>query len=162
MTIDWSIVVTHSVAFAAGLTLKTLMDFDIAHVVVKYFHWVPVRTIFRRDDPPLGGTWEEAWETHAASHLDPKDRHSHPVIRQFGPYCYAEHYAKGIKYKTFGHIRGEYLVGHWSNVKDRRGYFGTFQLRIIDSNNLVGRWIGHSRESTTVNSGEWKWRKFEQ
>jgi hypothetical protein len=138
MTIDLPLVLTHSAAFATGLVLKALLDFDVAHFVVKYFYWVPVRTIFRRSDPPLGGTWEEGWETDAVSHRDPKDRHSHPVIRQLGAYCYAEHYAKGIKYKIFGSIRGNFLVGHWADANDPLGYFGTFQLRIVDSNTLDG------------------------
>ncbi len=160
MGTEWIEVVIPIVTLAVGLCPKNLLDLDVAYWIVKTFYRIPVRWFFRQRYPALSGQWEEAWETNADSHKTPQDRHSHPYIRQLGPYLYAEHFAKGIKYEVIGRIHNGFLVGHWSDLNDSLGYFGTFQLRIINGNTLDGRWIGQS-VTGIVNTGEWKWLKLE-
>ena len=69
---------------------------------------------------------------------DPTKRHSQPVIKQLGNYCYAEFIADDITYGVFGIIMNDYLIGEWYDVNDRIGYFGTFHLLIKDKKNMTG------------------------
>lgn len=154
-------VVLSLIAFAAGLVAKTLLDFNIAPFFVKWLWWVPVRNIFRERPVALAGRWEQTWEAGASKNfLDPKDRHAHPILRQFGSYCYAQFFSKGVEYCLFGRLNGSYLVGQWYAKKDPLGYFGAFQLRVVDSTTMEGKWIGHSKESTQIRGDTWTWKKL--
>ena len=80
-------------------------------------------------------------------------------MKQFGSYCYAELIARGKVYYFFGKISGEHLVGEWADLNDRLGYFGAFQLRILDSDNLQGIWIGHSKTTGEIRSDKSIWTR---
>lgn len=147
------------IAFALGLILKTLLDFKIAPWCVRLLHRLPVRNVFRDKPIPLAGTWEQQWQTSSENFKDETDRHSHPVILQLGKYCYAEFHAKGVTYGLFGRIQGHYFCGDWYDKTDPHGYFGTFQLRIIDSNTMQGAYLGHSKQDANVKAGNWSWQK---
>jgi hypothetical protein len=119
-----------------------------------------VRNYFREKPIRLNGDWEHLWEHGGSTGFsDPIDRHGHTLIRQMGSYIYAEFYSQAKKYAFFGQIRDNFVVGDWFDVKDRAGYFGVFQLEIIDSATLKGLWLGHSKTSKAIRSDSSKWRK---
>lgn len=160
MTLDYNVIATGLAAPVAVLLAKTLLDFSLAHYLVKYLSWLPVRGLFREKPTNISGNWEQVWGP-AGSHdfqLD-IDRHAHTKIFQFGRYCYAEFYAKGVLYCLFGRIQNSYLIGDWYDKKDRHAYFGALQLRIVDSKTLEGKYIGHSRRKSVVQQDEWNWKK---
>jgi hypothetical protein len=161
MTIDPALIFSHTIAFLFGVVLKLLLDFDLAQFLVKNFSWIPVRTIFRRKDIPLAGIWEENWESKSGNYSDPKDRHSHPELKQLGPYCYAETWAKGRNVCVFGKIRGDYLFGTWYDKNDEKRSFGVFHLRIVNADLLNGLWLGHAtNEPLNINADTWQWNKL--
>jgi hypothetical protein len=160
MTIDTTTVVTGCLTFALGLVLQTLLDLHIAQFLVKYFWWLPVRNIFRTKPPRLGGVWEEYWDAETDSFPDQRDRHGHVMLRQLGSYCYGEFFSKQITYCIFGQIQGAYIIGRWYDRADELGYFGSFQLTIVDSSNLHGRWFGHSKTRPGIRHGEWTWKRI--
>lgn len=160
MSLDPNVIATGLVAPIAVLIVKTLLDFSLAHILVKWFWWIPVRGIFRDAPPDLCGDWEQQWEP--AGSLDFQshtDRHSHTSLRQLGRYCYAEFYSKGVLYCLFGKIENAYLLGTWYDKNDKHAYFGAFQLRIIDGKTLEGKYVGHSRRICSVQQDDWKWKK---
>lgn len=160
MHFDLNVVATGLAAPVAVLLVKTLLDFSIAHYFVKYIGMLPVRSIFRDHPPDLSGNWEQLWSSAGSQNFpNDIDRHSHASIRQFGRYCYAEFYSKSILYCMFGKIENAYLIGTWYDKKDKHAYFGAFQLRIIDSHNLEGKYVGHSRRNGLVQQDDWKWKK---
>lgn len=161
MTIDPTLVFSHSAAILFGIALRLLLDFDLAPFLVKHFSWIPVRTIFRRKDIQLAGRWEEHWDTASQNYVDPKERHSHPELKQLGPYCYAETWAKGRIVCVFGKIRGDYLHGTWYDKGDEKRAFGVFHLRIRNADLLDGLWLGHAtNEPLKINADIWHWRKL--
>jgi hypothetical protein len=161
MNLEWNAVLNSTVTFIILLILKTLLDLKIAQFFVKNFSWIPVRNIFRTKPATISGQWEQIWDSAgSASFKDETDRHSHPTINQLGSYCYAEFISKGVTYVVFGKIINEYFVGDWYDLKDPHGYFGAFQLQIIDSNTMKGQWIGHSKKVHQVKGDEWNWRKL--
>jgi hypothetical protein len=161
MNIEWSAVFTGAATFLVVLTLKILLDLKVIQFVVKYFSWIPVRNYFRTKPISISGQWEQLWEPASSENFkDSTDRHSHPVIKQLGSYCYGEFFSKGITYVIFGRVIDNYLVGDWYDKNDQLGYFGTFQLLIINSNTMKGRWLGHSKTSHTIKGDEWNWKKI--
>lgn len=161
MSLDWNAIVNSSIAFFILLILKTLLDFKVAQFFVKWFSWVPVRNYIRTKPASISGKWEQLWDSaNSASFELERDRHSHPEIKQLGSYCYSEFISKGVTYVVFGRVINEYFVGDWYDKKDPRGYFGAFQLQIIDSSNLRGRWVGHSKTVYEVKSDIWNWKKL--
>lgn len=160
MTIDWSHVLTAIATIIMAIIFKTLLDFRLATFLVKWFHWLPVRNVFRDKPICLAGNWEEHWTTDSPKFQDPKDRHSHGRILQLGRYCYTEFLAQGTRYAAFGQIKGNYFVGDWYDIgTDSIGYFGAFQLQIVDANTMTGKYIGHSTASAQVKTGNWNWRR---
>lgn len=160
MPFDLNVIATGLAAPVAVLIARTLLDFSLAHVFVKWFWWVPVRGIFRDAPPSLSGNWEQRWE--AAGSQDfvvDTDRHSHTTLRQFGRYCYAEYYSKGVLYCLFGKIQNSYLIGTWYDKQDKHAYFGAFQLRIVDGQTLEGKFVGHSKRNSLVQQDDWNWTK---
>jgi hypothetical protein len=161
MNIDWNVVATGLLAPVAVLIVKTILDFKLAPLFVKYFWWIPVRGMFRSKPINISGKWEQIWESAGSlGFSESSDRHSHPVIRQFGNYCYTEFQSKSKTYVVFGKIINDYLVGDWYDINDSNGYFGAFQLQIVDSNSMKGRWIGHSKTKHEVKGDEWTWSKM--
>jgi hypothetical protein len=144
-------------SFVLVLIVKLLLDLHLGLLLVKYFSWIPLRNYFRENPAKLKGVWEIIWGAGGSEgFFEPTDRHGHPEIKQLGSYIYAEFYAKGVKYALFGRIQGEYIVGDWFDVKDKRGYFGVFQLEIVDTATLRGIWLGHSKHSRTIRNDELK------
>lgn len=159
-SIDWLHVFTTIAAFLAGIVVKTLLDLRIGLFIVKYFWWIRPRWIFGENPHALGGTWEHIWGA-GGSELFAKDvdRHAHTDMRQLGSYCYAESIYQGRRYYFFGRVHGEHIVGEWFDLKDRAGYYGTFQLRVVNANRLEGLWMGHSQSSHTIRSDSSVWNR---
>jgi hypothetical protein len=161
MNIDLNVIATGLLAPIAVLIVKTILDFKLAPLFVKNFWWLPVRGMFRSKPIKISGNWEQTWESAGSpGFTESSERHSHPIIRQFGSYCYTEFISKGVTYIVFGKIVNEYFVGDWYDKDDAYGYFGAFQLQIIDSNTMNGRWIGHSKTKHEVKGDQWKWSKL--
>lgn len=159
MDIDIQAVLTGSVAFITCLLVKLLLDFHLAQWVVKHFSWLPVRNYFRAKPTVISGLWEQKWEAQSTSFSSDIDRHSNVTVKQLGTFCYGEFTSKQVKYCVFGRVEGAFFIGHWYDSKDTLGYFGTFQLRIINNHSLLGRWMGHSNKSHEIKHGEWRWKK---
>jgi len=112
MTIDWNAVLNGTIVFVLLVFLKFLLDFKVAVFIVKYFSWMPIRNYFREKPIKISGQWEQIWESaNSVSYKNETDRHSHPVIKQLGCYCYSEFFSKEVTYVVFGRIVGEYFVG---------------------------------------------------
>jgi hypothetical protein len=160
VALDYNVIATGLAAPVALLLVKLLLDFSLAHVFVKYFWWLPVRSLFRDQPIDLGGKWEQTWESGGSpNYQQPTDRHSYATIRQFGRYIYAEFDAKGDSYCFFGKIRGSYIVAEWYDKNDKHAYFGAAQFRIVDKKAFEGIYVGHSRRTAAVGQAEWKWWK---
>ena len=156
-SINWPAVATGTVSFLVMLILKSLLDLKMAHLLVKYLSFIPVRNIFRERPPKLSGNWEILWG-HGGSerYSSDIDRHGHPEIKQLGSYIYFEFYSQQIKYSFFGCIQSGYVLGDWFDTRDKNGYFGVFQLEIISSNELKGSWLGHSKSSRAIRTDDLK------
>lgn len=160
MTIDWSHVLTAASAFIIGLIVKTLLDHNLAIWIVKYLYRLPVRFIFRTKPHDISGNWEQLWNfASTGNYSNVTERHSHTQLKQLGKYVYAEFYSRNEKYYLFGEIKDNYIVGHWGDTKDKIGYFGSFEFRIINSKTMLGRWIGHSKNTQEIYGDKWNWNK---
>lgn len=161
MEIDWSHVITSVIAFIIGLIVKTLLDHNLAIWIVKYFHKTPVRFIYRTNPNKLAGDWEQNWSFSNAKENYNKDteRHSFTELKQLGKYLYCEFYSRNEKFYFFGEIKNSFVVGTWGEISDKTSYHGSFELRIIDSKNLQGMWIGHSKFQPKINADQWIWSK---
>lgn len=157
--IDVTHIITAQTVLICALILKSLLDFKLAPFLVHWFSWIPVRNIFRAKPIKLAGAWKENWSSESAN-FKASERQSYPIIYQMGSYCYAEFIAKKVTYSVFGVIKGNYLCGDWYDKKDPHGYFGTFQLQIIDSFTMEGIWIGHSTRRAVVQADGWVWKKI--
>ena len=119
-----------------------------------------MRTVFRDNPSNLGGQWDATWDSGGSEKFSTdNERHGHPVIRQLGRYCYAQFISKGRTYGFFGKVIGEHWVGEWFDTTDQNGYFGVFQLRIVDSERLEGVWLGHSKRELSIRSDKFTWKK---
>lgn len=160
-SIDWIHVLTVVAAFLAGIVVKTLLDLRLALFLIKYCWWVRPRWIFGENPHALSGTWHHIWDSGGSDkYANPTDRSDHTTLRQLGAYCYAELIYQGRRYYFFGKIQGDYLLGEWFDLKDRSGYFGTFQVRVVNSTRLEGMWMGHSQESHTIRTGNSVWSRI--
>jgi len=160
MSIDWSHILTALIAFIVGLIIKTLLDHNLAIWIVKYLSKTPVRFIYRTNPHKLHGDWEQLWKfTSVGSYSNDIERHSHTALKQLGKYVYAEFYSANEKYYMFGEIKDNYIVGHWGDLNDPIGYFGSFEIRIVNSRNMLGQWIGHSKKTQEIYGDVWKWDK---
>jgi hypothetical protein len=158
-TIDYSNILTSIAAFGAGIVVKTLLDLRLGIGMVKYFWWIRPRWIFGENPHSLGGTWEHTWGSGGSdAYSEATDRHDHATLRQLGRYFYADYISKKKRYYFFGRVFGSYAVGEWFDLKDRSGYYGTFELRIVNSDCMQGKWMGHSQQSheIRVDSSVWK------
>jgi hypothetical protein len=160
MEINWPHILTGIIAFILGLIIKTLLDFNVAMYIVKWFYWIPTRSVFRDKPHKIAGDWEQTWDFSATNNYSNiTDRHSYTKIKQLGRYCYCEFYSVDGKYYVFGTISDSYFIGRWGDTKDKLGYYGTFQLRIINSNSMFGKWIGHSKSTQNIFGDNWTWTK---
>jgi hypothetical protein len=156
--INWTTVLSSAAAFVVGIVVKTLLDFRLALWLVRYFWWVRPRWILGENPHTLAGTWEHIWGAGGSEgYANPTDRHCHATMRQLGRYCYADMIYKGVRYYFYGAVHGQYLVGEWFDLTDRSGYFGVFQLRVVNSNRMEGKWMGHSQSEQIirVDTSEW-------
>jgi hypothetical protein len=161
MHIDWNAIATALLAPVAVLFVKTMLDFHFAEYLVRYLYWIPVRSILRDKPERLSGDWEQEWGSGgSANYQAVQDRHGNTHIYQLGRHCYAEFAAQQTRYALFGQIRGSYFVGTWRDISKTQGYFGTFQLRIVDSDTLEGKWIGHSAQVIEIRSDNWSWKRI--
>lgn len=161
MNIDWQSVLTSVATFVILLVIKVLLDLKLIQFFVKYCSWLPVRNILRAKPASISGKWEQTWDSAGSESFEcPTDRHSHPEIKQLGSYCYAELISKGISYVVFGRVIDSFVVGDWYDKNDPLGYFGAFQLEIVDSKTMRGKWIGHSKSAHVIKGDEWLWKKL--
>lgn len=159
--VHWSSILTGSISFVAGIILKTILDLRLGVAMVKYCWWIRPRWIFGENPHSLAGTWDHVWESGGSVEFaDAVDRHGHPEIKQLGSYCYAEFISKGKTYYFFGRIVGQYFVGEWFDLKNRTGYYGTFELRVINSDLMEGKWIGHSQKTAEIRVDDMRWRRI--
>jgi hypothetical protein len=160
-TFSWSSTLLGAAPFLAVLILKLLIDLRLAPTLVRYFHWLPLRNYFREKPPQLRGTWEHTWAAGGSVRYESAtDRHGHSELRQLGSYIYAEFYSQAKRYAFFGQIKNGHVVGDWFDVRDPAGYFGVFQLEIVNSTELRGIWLGHSKEKRTIRSDASIWKRM--
>ncbi|MDR6159993.1 hypothetical protein QF023_003509 [Chryseobacterium sp. SLBN-27] len=83
------------------------------------------------------------------------------TIKQFGKYIYGEFRANNDEeYFVFGEIIGRNIIGKWGDRKNTLGYYGSYELRIIDTNNIEGIWLGHSNSKPNIiNNNRWSWKR---
>ena len=147
-------------ALAVILMIRALLDLEIGVWVIRLLHWVPTRWIFRHRHLVLNGNWEHIWSGDTGRFKSETERHGNHFMYQFFRWTYAGTRSNGKVFTAFGRIQGDYLIGHWYDNHDEVGYFGAFQLRIIDSNKLEGTWIGHSKTNPAlIRIGAWEWKK---
>lgn len=159
--IDWAHVLSVVAAFLIGIVVKTLLDLRLALFLIKYFWWVRPRWIFGENPHGLAGTWKHIWDSGGSEkYVNADDRSDHATMRQLGQYCYADFIYQGKRYYFFGRVHGDYLVGEWFDLKDRSGYFGTFQVRVVSSDSMKGLWMGHSKESHLIRTGDSTWTRI--
>ncbi len=150
------------IPFALGIILKTILDFNLAYFVVKYFYWMPVRWLFRTKPDEISGQWTQLWENDISDkYQDMAGRQSTLTLKQFGKYIYGEFRVNNDEeYFVFGEIIGRNLIGKWGDRKNTLGYYGSYELRIIDSNNIEGIWLGHSNSKPNIiNHNKWAWKR---
>lgn len=138
-----------------GFLLRTLLDFGFGRQLIKYLSY----KFFLGGDADLRGDWMQYWRVESINFKNDDSCSGSARLWQAGRFCYAEFLSSEDPYSLFGVIRGDYLVGHWYSKKDGRGYFGTFELEIKNSNELRGVWIGHSKESRDIKADQWAWRR---
>ncbi len=159
---DWlSKLLWGGIPLVCCVALRAILDLRLYPYIIKLLSWIPIRGWFREKPPKLSGDWEQQWDSRSAGFQNPTDRHGNARLYQFGRYCYGEFTAKGVRYCMIGRIHNGFLFGDWQASKDELGYFGTFKLRITDSNRMIGKWLGHSKSSLDINFDDWIWTKTE-
>ena len=150
------------IPFVLGIILKTILDFNLAYIVVKRCHWLPVRWLFRTKPEIISGKWTQLWENEVSDkYQDRAGRQSTLTLKQFGKYIYGEFRANNDEeYFVFGEIIGKNIIGKWGDRKNELGYYGSYELRIIDINNIDGIWLGHSNsQPNIINHNKWTWKR---
>lgn len=142
-----------------GLILNLILDLRLCPVLIIFLSKIPTRSIYRNNPPNLRGEWDVYWESNSIKFKNEKDRHKTANIYQFSKYIYAEYASMDQRYRLVGIIEGSYITGTWYNKNDRFGYHGAFQLRIVDSKNLDGRWLGYSSNGSDINTDTYVWNK---
>jgi hypothetical protein len=143
----------------AGLILKSLLDFQIMPSIVKWFHLLPVRNVFRSRPYKISGDWDQYWDVASPVYSEKSDRMSLTKIFQLDKYCYAEFGSIKNRYAVYGRVNNGFLVGEWYDLEDSHGYYGAFELEIKNKNEMLGKWIGHSKNERGVKTGEWSWKR---
>lgn len=163
MQIEWSHILSVTIGFAISLVLKILLDFKIAVWLVKRLHKVSLRSFFRTKYYDISGFWEQTWDFSdtETTYQNETDRKSLLEVKQLGKYIYAEFTSKDKTYGVFGKIKeSNFITGDWFDINDSLGYYGSFQLKIIDKVEMQGKWIGHSKRKNTINGDKWLWTKL--
>ncbi|WNO10585.1 hypothetical protein [Teredinibacter sp. KSP-S5-2] len=142
-----------------GLLLNLILDLRLSPKLIFVLSKMPTRSIYRDNPPNLRGEWDVYWASNSIKFENEKDRHKTANIYQFSKYIYAEYAAVDQRYQLVGIIEGSYITGTWYNKKDRFGYRGAFQLRIVDSKKLEGRWLGYSSNGSDINTDTYTWNK---
>lgn len=152
------------VIFILGFIVKLILDLNLAPILVKYFSYINFisRSIFRKVPPPLSGEWNIYWESKSEGFSNPNDRLKKARIYQFNTYIFCEYSAKGIEYCFYGNLKNKYLTGIYWDKKDTLGYHGAFQLQVINSKKMIGRWAGHSSKNFSINTDEYIWEKSDE
>ena len=151
------------IPFLLGILFKALLDLNLAIKLVKYFHLMPVRFLFRIKPIQISGKWTQLWENNVSQEYKSEEsRKSEVIFKQFGKYCYGEYRIKNDElYYVFGELKGNHFIGKWGNVNNEFGYFGVFELYIKDPKNIEGLWIGHSSNNhQKINLGKWYFKKI--
>lgn len=146
--------------FILGFILKILLDLNQGIFFVRYFYWISLRGIFRTKSDKISGLYQQHWSLEGSKIYSKKsDRQSLITIKQLNNYCYGEFVSKNKTYYIFGEIINRRIIGHWADKKSKLGYFGSFELTIIDQERIEGFWIGHSNENPRlINKHEWYFR----
>jgi len=147
--------------FVGGIMVKLVLDLNLAPILVKRLSYINLasRTIFRSIPPSLSGSWEVYWASDSVDFSDSSDRKKKAEIYQFGNYTFCEYEANERIYCFFGRSKNTYLTGNYWDKKDSLGYHGAFQLKIVSSEKMVGRWAGHSNKSIEINTDTYIWKK---
>lgn len=147
--------------FIAGVLVKLILDLNLAPILVKWLSYINVvsRAIFRKLPPSLSGGWHIYWESDSEDFKDSDGRTRTAEIYQFSNYTFCEYEAGGRTYCFFGKCKNTYLTGNYWDKKDPLGYHGAFQLKIINSEKMVGRWAGHSNKNNEINTNTYIWEK---
>lgn len=143
--------------FILGIILKVLLDMNLGATLIKYLFWASPRSIFRKNTYKISGIYKQHWQIKRnARYKKVSDRQSLITLKQFSNYCYGEFTAKNDKYHLYGEIIDKKIIGQWSDSKNTMGYFGTFELSIIDRKNITGFWVGHSNTNPNrINIHKW-------
>jgi hypothetical protein len=144
----------------AALLLRLLLDFRLAQFTVRWLSWLPTRFIYLDKVTDLRGHWGHQWDGDVGRFTDPLDRHGQHQMYQFFRWCFAVTVSGNRFFAAFGKIEGEYLTGTWYDTGDSIGYFGAFHLRIVNGQELIGSWIGHSKSQAIIRNGTWSWLKI--
>jgi len=155
---------TPLIPFAIGIILKIILDFRLGPYVVQYLYWINVRSIFRMKVEEVSGNWVQIWHSRLSqSHVTDEQRTSKMTIRQFGSHIYAEFRSNNDEeYYIFGELIGRSIVGKWRDKNNNLGYFGAFEMRIIDNRLISGIWCGHSNvRPNEIYTDQWDWKKLD-
>ncbi|MGI2192709.1 hypothetical protein ACRN9V_14820 [Shewanella baltica] len=158
-SLDLNLIFNTVIAFALALFVKFLLDFKLALYIVKYLHFLPVRSFFRVKPVVLNGAWNQRWDVESANFSEENARQSFSSIRQFGSYCYSEFESNKSIYVLFGRLDRDQLIGEWFDMNDPLGYSGSFHFIIKNQHHMEGMWIGNSKTIVAVKSGTWRWTK---
>jgi hypothetical protein len=140
-----------------GFLLKVLMDLNQGIFFIRNFYWISLRGIFRSKVDKISGVYRQYWDfTDNNSFTKKSERQSLITIKQLNNYCYGEFTSRNKTYYIFGEIINRRIIGHWADKKSKLGYFGSFQLTIINQERIEGFWIGHSNENPIlINNHKW-------
>ncbi len=147
--------------FVAGIIVKLILDLNLAPILVKWLSYINLvsRAIFRNIPPSLSGSWDVYWKSDSKDFKESADRKKTAKIYQFSNYTFCEYEAKDRTYCFFAKCKNTYLTGNYWDKKDPLGYHGAFQLKIVNSEKMVGRWAGHSNKSSEINTNSYIWEK---
>lgn len=140
--------------------IRQALDWDIMPSLVRRLSIIPMRGAELRDYPQISGKWDHIYET-----LDYTGPHKKVINKERGLYIfsnriYSVYIADGVKYFIFGRFDGLHVTGYWRAKSARRlDYAGSFQLKVVDEDNMSGRWIGFSKRSNEIHHGVWKWSR---
>lgn len=153
---------TPLIPFAIGIILKILLDLKLGPYLVKYLYWLSVRSIFRKKVSDISGEWTQIWyNTLSVQYPTDEGRTSKMKIRQFGNFVYAEFRTKNDEeYYLYGELIGRNIVGKWRDRKNDLGYFGAFEVRIMNNKYVHGLWCGHSNvKPEEIYTDRWDWTR---
>ncbi|WP_345978896.1 hypothetical protein [Sulfurimonas sp. HSL3-2] len=161
MEFNFMSLVSGVLIFVVGIVVKLILDLNLAPILVKWLSYInPVsRAIFRNLPPSLSGSWDVYWETDSQDFINPIGRKQTANIYQFSNYIFCEYKANSRTYCFFAKSKNSYLTGNYWDKKDPLGYHGAFQLKIVNSANMLGRWAGHSNKNNKINTDTYIWKK---